>query len=94
MGDLVDAALPRFGWVALADGEQDKRGPIGLAVDVEDSAPLTVGLRDVVLHAASETRPVAGFRVARAQRVDGDSTLPQPLNRKLDCGPRGIGRAG
>jgi hypothetical protein len=63
--------------VALADGEQDKRGLIGLAVDVEDRAPLTVWLRDVVLHAASQPRPVAGFCVARAQRAYGDTALPQ-----------------
>jgi hypothetical protein len=76
VGDLVDAALPRLGRVALADGEQDKRGLIGLAVDVEDRAPLTVGLRDVVLYTASEPRPIAGFRIARAHVFTG--TPPSP----------------
>jgi hypothetical protein len=43
VGDLVDAALPRLGWVTLAYREQDKRGLVGLIVDAEDRAPLTVG---------------------------------------------------
>ena len=77
MGDLAaNAALPRLGRVTLADGKQNKRWPIGLAVDVEDRTPLTVGLRDVVLNAASELRPVAGFGITRTQRVYGDTTLP------------------
>jgi len=33
VGDLVDAALPRLGRMALTDGEQDKCGLVGLAVD-------------------------------------------------------------
>lgn len=92
VGDLVDAALSRLSRVALADGEQDKRGLPCLAVDVEDRAPPTVGLRYVVLHATPEPRPVASFRIARAQRVYGDTALPQLLNRKIDCGPRSIAR--
>jgi hypothetical protein len=44
VGDLVDAALPLLCRVALTDGEQDKRGLLSLAVNVENRAPLTFGL--------------------------------------------------
>jgi hypothetical protein len=94
VGDLVDAALPLLCRVALTDGEQDKRGLLSLAVNVENRAPLTVGLRDVVLHAASEPRPVASFGLAMSQGAYSDPALRQLLNRRRDCRSRSVGRMG
>jgi len=78
--------------VALASGEQEERRLPSLAVDAEDRAPLAVGLRDVVLHAASEPRAVASFSVTGAQGVYGYTTLPQLLDSRFDGRPCSVGR--
>lgn len=64
MRDLVDTRLPRLGWVALANREEQQCGAFRLHVDREDGSPATVGLRDVVLDAATEFGSVSGFGLA------------------------------
>jgi hypothetical protein len=92
VGDLIDAELPRPRRVPLTHREQEQgwRRRSG-HVDREDSAPATVGLRDVELGAAAEPRAIAGFGVTWAQSTDRHAVRRQMRNRALDRLPRSLG---
>ena len=93
VSDLVDAELPRLRWVPLTHREQEQRWRRRSGhVDREDSAPATVGLRDVELGAAAEPRAIPGFGVTRAQSTDRDAVRRQMRDRPFDRLPRSLGR--
>jgi hypothetical protein len=94
MGYLVDTRPPRLGRVTLADCQQKKRRLRRLSVDAENRSPLTIRLRDVVLHASPEPRSVARLGVAWAQLIDGDALELQLSHCRLDGRFRRAGGAG
>lgn len=94
MRDLVDARPPPLRRVALADCEQEQGGLRCLLIDVEDSPPTAIGLRDVVLHAASESRAVSRFCLAWTQRADRHPVSLQLPNGTFDRRACRLARAG
>jgi hypothetical protein len=93
VGDLIDVELPRLRRVPLPHRDQEQRWRLRSGhVDREDGSPAAVGLRDIKLGAAAESRAVPGFGVTGTQSADRHAVRRQIPNRLLDCPPRSLGR--
>jgi hypothetical protein len=93
VGDLIDAELPRLRRVPLTHRDQEQRRRLRSGhVDREDGSPAAVGLRDIELGAAAESRAVPSFGVAGTQSTDRYAVRRQIPNSPLDRLPRSLGR--
>lgn len=79
MGGSVDRWRIRVaGMMSDAKGEIAECEPVGIANEAKNHAELPIGWRQIDLEASRETRAIAPFGIASAQRLDLDPIIFKP----------------